>query len=114
MRFLAIYKTAERNEPPTQDAISELGRLIDEMTKAGVLLATEGCQPNAKGARVRQSRGRVMVTDGPFTDHRVEGTDRRLCSVPGTVERRSDRLDQAIPRGCPQWRERNSLIVQSG
>jgi hypothetical protein len=31
-----------------------MGKLIEEMTKAGVLLATEGCQPSAQGARVRR------------------------------------------------------------
>jgi hypothetical protein len=45
-----------------------MGQLIDEMTKAGVLLATEGCQPSAKGARVRLSDGSITVTDGPFTE----------------------------------------------
>ena len=45
-----------------------MGKLIDEMTKAGVLLSTEGCQPSSKGARVRLSGGRIAVTDGPFTE----------------------------------------------
>ena len=48
--------------------MAEMGKLIDEMTKAGVLLSTEGCQPSAKGARVRLSGGKVTVTDGPFTE----------------------------------------------
>jgi hypothetical protein len=38
------------------------------MTNAGVLLTTEGCQPSAKGARVRRSDGKLTVTDGPFTE----------------------------------------------
>ena len=32
-----------------------MGKLIEEMTKAGVLLATEGCLPSSKGARVRRA-----------------------------------------------------------
>jgi hypothetical protein len=36
--------------------------------KAGYLLAVEGYLPSAKGARVRQSNGKVSVTDGPFTE----------------------------------------------
>ena len=68
MRFLAIYKTEERDTPPTTEEMARMGTLIDEMTKAGVLLATEGCLPSAKGARVRLSRGKVTVTDGPFTE----------------------------------------------
>ena len=45
-----------------------MGKLIEKMTKAGVLLATEGCQPSSKGARVRVSGGKAKVTDGPFTE----------------------------------------------
>jgi len=41
---------------------------MEEMTKAGVLLATEGCQPSSKGARVRISSGKFTVTDGPFPE----------------------------------------------
>jgi hypothetical protein len=48
--------------------MAEMGQLIDEMVKAGVLLSTEGCQPSSKGARVRLSNGKVTVTDGPFTE----------------------------------------------
>jgi hypothetical protein len=68
MRFLSIYKTAERGVPPTTEDIAEMGKLIEEMTSAGVLLATEGCLPSAKGARVRLSGGKLTVTDGPFTE----------------------------------------------
>jgi hypothetical protein len=68
MRFLSIYKTAETNVPPTPEYIMRMGKLIDEMTKAGTLIATEGCLPSALGARVRRSSGRVTVTDGPFVE----------------------------------------------
>ena len=53
---------------PTQQEIAAMGQLIDEMTKAGVLLSTEGCQPSGKGARVRLADGTITVTDGPFTE----------------------------------------------
>jgi hypothetical protein len=68
MRFLSIYKAAETGVPPTQEHMDEMGRLIEEMQSAGVLLATEGCLPSALGARVRLSGGEVTVTDGPFTE----------------------------------------------
>ena len=45
-----------------------MGKLIEEMTKSGALLATEGCLPSADGARVRLSKGKITVTDGPFTE----------------------------------------------
>jgi hypothetical protein len=48
--------------------MAAMGELIEEMAKAGILLATEGCQPSTKGARVRISGGGFTVTDGPFTE----------------------------------------------
>jgi hypothetical protein len=68
MRFLSIYKAPETNVPPTTEEMARMGKLIEEMTDAGVLLATEGCLPSAKGARVRRSGGKLTVTDGPFTE----------------------------------------------
>ena len=69
MRFLCVYKPAKpEGTPPTADEMANMGKLIEEMTKSGVLVATEGCQPSAKGARVRLSQGKLTVIDGPFTE----------------------------------------------
>lgn len=68
MRFLSIYKTVERNTPPTQEEMMAMGKLIQEGMQAGWLLGTEGCLPSALGARVRRSAGKINVTDGPFTE----------------------------------------------
>ena len=69
MRFLCLYKPSKpEGAPPTAREMAEMGELIDDMMKAGVLLSTEGCQPSAKGARVRLAGGKISVTDGPFTE----------------------------------------------
>jgi hypothetical protein len=69
MRFLCLYKPSKQEgTAPTQQEMAEMGKLIDEMTQAGVLLATEGCLPSAMGARVRLSQGKLTVTDGPFAE----------------------------------------------
>jgi hypothetical protein len=68
MRFLSIYKAAERATPPTAEEMATMGKLVEEGMKAGWLLATEGCLPTALGARVRRSSGKLTVTDGPFTE----------------------------------------------
>jgi hypothetical protein len=68
MKVLSIYKTVERNAPPSQEEMAKMGKLAEEGMKAGWLLATEGCLPTALGARVRNSNGKVTVTDGPFTE----------------------------------------------
>ena len=68
MKFLSIYKSVERNAPPSQEEMANMGKLVEEGMKAGWLLGTEGCLPSALGARVRNSSGKLTVTDGPFTE----------------------------------------------
>jgi len=69
MRFMMLYKPGtESDAPPSQQEMVALGQLIEEMAKAGVLIATDGLQPSSKGARVRISEGKFTVTDGPFTE----------------------------------------------
>jgi hypothetical protein len=49
--------------------MATMGKLIGDMAKAGVLLATEGCLPSSKGSRVRiHGGGKFTVTDGPFPE----------------------------------------------
>ena len=68
MRFMSIYKAAERNAPPDPQEFAGMGALVEEMTKKGILIATGGCLPSALGARVRSSNGRLSVIDGPFAE----------------------------------------------
>ena len=51
-----------------QGTHGEMGKFIEEIMKAGVLLATDGLHPSSKGKRVRLSGGKTAVTDGPFTE----------------------------------------------
>jgi hypothetical protein len=70
MRFMTLYKPGrESDAPPAQEEREALGQLIGEMTSAGVLIATEGLHPSAKGARVAVTgSGNFTVTDGPFAE----------------------------------------------
>lgn len=68
MKFLSLYKSVERNTPPSQEEMASMGRLVEEGMKAGWLVATEGCLPTALGARVRNTSGQITVTDGPFAE----------------------------------------------
>ena len=70
MRFILLYRSGkpETNTPPSPKEMESVGKLVQEMAQAGVLLGTEGFEPSAKGARVRISSGRFTVSDGPFTD----------------------------------------------
>ena len=69
MRFLMMYRpdaSPENAGPPSPEAMAVMGRYIDEMTRAGVLVATGGLLPSSRGARVRRARGQVTVTQGPL------------------------------------------------
>jgi hypothetical protein len=69
MRFMTLYKPGKESDaPPSQQEMADMGQLIEEMAKAGVLIATDGLQPSSKGTRVRISGGKFTVTDGPFTE----------------------------------------------
>jgi hypothetical protein len=72
MRFMMIVKANQASEAgvmPSERLLAEMGRFNEELVKAGVLLAAEGLQPSAKGARVRFTRdGKRRVIDGPFTE----------------------------------------------
>jgi hypothetical protein len=69
VRFMMLYKPGhESTAPPTKEHMAEMGAFIGELTKAGVLLATDGLQSSTKGAKLRISGGKFTVTDGPFTE----------------------------------------------
>jgi hypothetical protein len=69
MKFLCLYKPAKpEGTPPRQEEMAEMGKLIEESFKSGILLATEGCLPTSLGARIRRTDGQFKVTDGPFTE----------------------------------------------
>lgn len=70
-RYLSLVQIDESTAPaegPSPELMQRMGELIEEMTKAGVLLDTAGLTPSAQGARVHFSGGRTSVTDGPFTE----------------------------------------------
>lgn len=53
---------------PGDDLMQAMEKLLEEMTKAGVLLDTGGLQPIEEATRIRLSGGKQTVTDGPFTE----------------------------------------------
>ena len=71
MRFMIIglaTKESEAGSPPKPEAYAAMGKYNDDLVKAGVLLAAEGLTPSSKGARVKFSGDKRIVTDGPFAE----------------------------------------------
>jgi hypothetical protein len=71
MRFLVMVKAnadSEAGQLPSTELLTAMGKYNEELVKAGVLLAAEGLQPSAKGARIEFSGTRRTVVDGPFAE----------------------------------------------
>ncbi|GEC04978.1 transcriptional regulator [Streptomyces spinoverrucosus] len=70
-RYLSLIRIDEQNAPaegPSPELIQRMGELIEEMTKAGVMLDNAGLTPTEQGTRVHYEGGRISLIDGPFTE----------------------------------------------
>lgn len=71
MRFMIIRKADQNTEAgvmPSEQLLTAMVKYNQELMDAGMLLAGEGLQPSAKGARVKFSGGKPTVIDGPFAE----------------------------------------------
>jgi hypothetical protein len=89
----------EAATPPTPEQMDEMGKFIEEVTKAGVVVVTGALLPN--GTRLRLSGGKFTVTDGPFIELK------ELLAGFAVIEVKS--LDEAI-----EWSKRFRKIVGDG
>ncbi len=67
MQYLMIY-TPDDAAPPSPEHMMALAKFGEESAKSGILVATGGMFPSSLGARVRLSKGKFSVTDGPFPE----------------------------------------------
>src|SRR5713101_2535441 len=73
MRFMVLVKADKNSEAgvlPDKKILTDMGKFNEELVKAGVMLAAEGLQSSAKGARVKFSKGKRTVIDGPFAERK--------------------------------------------
>ena len=69
MRFLSMIRVDERaGQVPSEQLMEDMGKLMDEMTREGVLVRTAGLRPSAEGRRVRLRKGQISTIDGPFSE----------------------------------------------
>ncbi|WBQ06657.1 YciI family protein [Kribbella sp. CA-293567] len=71
MRYMIINKAdadTEAGRMVSQQVAEGVGKVVDDLTKAGVLLFAEGVHRSALGARVKVAGGKRTVTDGPFAE----------------------------------------------
>ena len=71
MRFMILIKADKNSEAgamPSEKLLAEMGTFNEALVKAGIMLAGEGLHPSSKGARVKFSGAKRIVTDGPFAE----------------------------------------------
>ena len=71
MRFMMMIRADESSGPadgPSQELMAEMGKLMEEMTKAGVLLDTAGLRPVDEATQVHWDHGKLNVLDGPYAE----------------------------------------------
>jgi hypothetical protein len=73
MRFMMLmipkgYETAQPNALPSAEAIADMMKYNEALTKAGVLLALDGLHPPAAAQRLTFSGRKATVVDGPFAE----------------------------------------------
>jgi hypothetical protein len=73
MKFLLMIKpdkNAEAGLPPDPKLMAAIGNLVGEMVQTGKLVDTGGITPLSRTTKLKVARGKVAVTDGPFTEAR--------------------------------------------
>jgi hypothetical protein len=85
-RYLTLMmadSVTESGASPSEREMTEMGALIGEMLKAGVLQSTEGILPSKLGSRLGFEAGkRVTTLDGPFAESKELIAGFSLITVP--------------------------------
>ena len=71
MRVMVIIKANKESEAgvmPSEKLLTDMGQFNEELVNAGIMQAGEGLHPSSKGARVKFSGSKRIVTDGPFAE----------------------------------------------
>jgi hypothetical protein len=71
MRFMIIRKADPQTEAwakPSKALVDAMMAYNEEMIRAGVMLGGDGLKPSARGARIKFSKGKPKITDGPFAE----------------------------------------------
>jgi hypothetical protein len=71
MRYMIINKADDDTEAGrmvSQEVAEGVGKVVEDLSKAGVLLFAEGVHRSSLGSRVKVAGGKRTVTDGPFAE----------------------------------------------
>ena len=71
MRYMSIVTGPENlaaSGPPPAALGEAIEKLLEESVKKGTIVSFGGLYPTAAGARLRVTKGKIVTTDGPFTE----------------------------------------------
>jgi len=89
MRVMGLLKADQHSEsgaPPSAELMEKMGKFVEEVTKAGIMISSDGLLPSSKGKRIRLAGGKVTVTDGPFTESKELVASYALMQVKSMAE----------------------------
>jgi len=95
MKYLSFIRHPEsfRDATPPPELMEAMGKFIEKSFKDGTLVDTGGLLPSKEGVRVRLAKGKITVTDGPFTETKeviggwaISQTDSKAEAVRITTE----------------------------
>ncbi len=70
MKYLMMVKANEkyRGEGPPPALLEAMGGFVQQSFQSGKLVDTGGLKPTSAATRFRIEKGKLAVTDGPFTE----------------------------------------------
>lgn len=68
MPFLSIVKAAENQGPPPAGLLEAMNQFVSASVNDRSVIQTGGLAPSAAGFKIRMTGGKLVVTDGPFTE----------------------------------------------
>ena len=71
MRYMMIVKATKDSEAgcaPNPELMAAIAKMGEEASRRGIMVGSGGLQPSSQGTRVRVSKGKTSVLDGPFAE----------------------------------------------
>ena len=98
MRYMFIVRGSENlavSGPPPVALFEAIERLTEEEAKKGRMVSFGGLHPTSSGARIRSTKGKLVTTDGPFTE------SKEVIGGFSIIEARDVAHAAEIAAGCP-------------
>jgi hypothetical protein len=88
MKFLTFIRHPEsyRDAQPPPALMEAMGKFVEKSLKDGTLVDTGGLLPSKDGVRVRLSKGKIAVTDGPFSESKEVIGGWAILNAPSKAE----------------------------